>query len=224
MTATTQDRKTRELVTARELHWHHPVDGGSTIRKGVIVCLDSSGNLVEGAATSTFVTAGVSLEAKDNATGSNGDLTCKVGEGIYGPFASAGGGDAIAADDVGKACFVEDNQTLALTSNAGARPFGGIIRKVDSLGVYVQVGLDLSRAVTAAQAADIGALTLTALAGTANTTLEALPDPTDTPASADALRDDIVATLLPPLRNNIADVATQVNAIRTALRNAGLMA
>lgn len=51
-------------------------------------------------------------------------------------------------------------------------------------------------------------------AGTANTTVEALPDPTDTPASADALRDDIVANLLPALRNNFADLAAQINALK----------
>lgn len=51
-------------------------------------------------------------------------------------------------------------------------------------------------------------------AGTANTTVEALPDPADTPASADALRDDIVANLLPALRNNFADLAAQINALK----------
>ena len=51
-------------------------------------------------------------------------------------------------------------------------------------------------------------------AGTANTTVEAIPDPADTPASADALRDDIVANLLPALRNNFADLAAQINALK----------
>ena len=51
-------------------------------------------------------------------------------------------------------------------------------------------------------------------AGTANTTVEALPDPADTPASADALRDDIVTNLLPALRNNFADIVAQINALK----------
>lgn len=66
-------------------------------------------------------------------------------------------------------------------------------------------------------------LTFSAVAGTANTTLEALPNPTDTPATADALRDDLVATLLPPLRNNLADLSTAVNAILSALETAGVI-
>jgi hypothetical protein len=50
-------------------------------------------------------------------------------------------------------------------------------------------------------------------AGAANTTLQALPDPADTPATADALRDDVVANLIPALRNNYADLAASNNAI-----------
>ena len=50
-------------------------------------------------------------------------------------------------------------------------------------------------------------------AGTANTTIQALPDPTDTPATADALRDDLVAVHWPALRNNFADLAASDNAI-----------
>lgn len=53
--------------------------------------------------------------------------------------------------------------------------------------------------------------------GTTDSTLQAIPDPTDSPASADALRDDIVANVLPAIRNNLADLAAKLNAIRAAL-------
>jgi hypothetical protein len=55
--------------------------------------------------------------------------------------------------------------------------------------------------------------------GTANTTVQALPDPTDTPVTADNLRDDLVAVLIPALRNNFADVVAQINALRVDLEN-----
>lgn len=61
-------------------------------------------------------------------------------------------------------------------------------------------------------------------AGTANDTLAAIPDPADSPATADALRDDLVANTLPPLRNDLADLAAKVNAILAALRGAGIIA
>lgn len=59
--------------------------------------------------------------------------------------------------------------------------------------------------------------------GTANDTLQAIPDPADAPATADALRDDLVANALPAIRNDFADLAAKVNAIRTALVNLGLL-
>lgn len=49
--------------------------------------------------------------------------------------------------------------------------------------------------------------------GTANTTLQAIPDPADSPGTADALRDDIVANDLPAIRNNFADLAASNNAL-----------
>lgn len=59
--------------------------------------------------------------------------------------------------------------------------------------------------------------------GTANNTIQALTNPADAPATADALRDDLVANLIPELRNNFADLAAKVNEIRTALVNHGLL-
>jgi hypothetical protein len=56
--------------------------------------------------------------------------------------------------------------------------------------------------------------------GVANDTVQSLTDPVDSPASADALRDDLVANLVPELRNNFADLTAKVNAILIALRNA----
>lgn len=48
--------------------------------------------------------------------------------------------------------------------------------------------------------------------GTATTTLAAINDPGDTPADADALRDDLVANFTPRVRNAIASLAAQSDA------------
>ncbi len=60
--------------------------------------------------------------------------------------------------------------------------------------------------------------------GAANDTVQALTDPGDAPVDADALRDDLVANLIPELRNNYADLTAKVNDLLTALRNLGLIA
>jgi hypothetical protein len=59
--------------------------------------------------------------------------------------------------------------------------------------------------------------------GTANDTMTAIAAPTDSPADADALRDDIAAVMVPAINNNLADLQAKVNAILTALRNAGII-
>lgn len=60
-------------------------------------------------------------------------------------------------------------------------------------------------------------------AGVASLTLPVLPDPTDTPASADALRDDLVASVLPVLRDYIASLNAEIDKLKAALRAAGII-
>lgn len=73
------------------------------------------------------------------------------------------------------------------------------------------------------QASTVTALT-DSISGSVASTLAAIPDPADTPASADALRDDLVANTLPKIRNALSSIASTVNSIRTQLRASGLMA
>lgn len=84
-------------------------------------------------------------------------------------------------------------------------------------------GVALFAATPAAQPADMVALTDNS-GGTADNTIQAIPDPADAPLTADALRDDLVANALPAIRNDIADLTAKVNALRTALRSIGGMA
>ena len=60
--------------------------------------------------------------------------------------------------------------------------------------------------------------------GAANDTLTAVPVPADTPADADALRDDIATNVIPAINNNLADVQAKVNGILAALRGVGVVA
>ena len=53
--------------------------------------------------------------------------------------------------------------------------------------------------------------------GTADGTVQAMTDPADTPADADALRDDLVANFCLAVRNNFKEVTTTQTANRTAI-------
>lgn len=76
---------------------------------------------------------------------SNGDETVDVEEGTY-LLGNSAGVDAISADDVGHYCYVVDDETVALTSSGGTRPIAGVIREVDSLGVWVEIGANVAAA------------------------------------------------------------------------------
>ena len=73
------------------------------------------------------------IRDRDNSAGSAGDLVALVKRGtfLYANSATA----AVDADDKGKLCFVEDNQTVAETSTHNCK--AGIVIDVTSEGVWV---------------------------------------------------------------------------------------
>jgi hypothetical protein len=86
----------------------------------------------------------------------------------------------------------------------------------------VRTVLELGELATRDAADDVGALTDNS-GGSADQSIEAMNDPADSPTDADALRDDLVANLLPSIRNNFADLAAQLNDFRTKLQAKGIM-
>lgn len=134
MTATTNDRNT---LRRDALQFHYPIAADTKIPAGVIVCL-LAGVLVNGVADDEAVTVGVSEVAVDNTDGAASAEKVPVRRGCF-QFGNSASGDAITLANVGSACYVVDNQTVAKTSDTGARPVAGIIRDVDSNGVWVEI-------------------------------------------------------------------------------------
>lgn len=54
--------------------------------------------------------------------------------------------------------------------------------------------------------------------GTAAGDIDAIPDPSDSPATADALRDDLVTNVLPKIRNAVSDLAALLDTVRLAIQ------
>ena len=204
---------------------HMPVDAASHIRKGTMVAqLTGTGMLVPGSTASSGPCIGVATHESDNtASGaSDGDTRCAIETERVFVFDNGSNTDACSeATLLGAPVYMYDDHTVYDNDASGTLKRAGYFMGMEPDG---KVRVLIVAAGAPAVAGDVGALTYAAVAGTANTTLEAMADPTDAPATADALRDDIVANLLPKVRNNFADLASQVNAIRTALVNAGLMA
>lgn len=116
--------------------------GGTTVWAGSLVALNAgfaapgataTGRIATGRACATTVNAG--------ADGSNGYI--QVEPGVF-RWGNSSAGDAIADADIGKVCYIVDDQTVAKTDGTGTRSAAGIIYRVDSLGVWVITGLGVN--------------------------------------------------------------------------------
>lgn len=170
MSALTAERKTPKL--GQDVLSSYPTNAGiglaasTRLFAGGIVCLNSLGNAVPGTATLGLVAVGVAEKTVDNSTGLVNALRIVPRAGIFG-FNNSAAGDAIAAFNVGQACYIVDDNTVALTSNGGVRPLAGTIVAVDATspgqGQPAQVFVLIS---PQGQAPLIQAGTVTLIAGT----------------------------------------------------------
>ncbi len=133
MTALNKDRN-----TARRdgIQYPRQVAAGKNIFTGALVCLNSTGFLEPGSAGNTLVADGVAIESRDNTLGQDGDLICIVDKRPH-RFANSADADLITIAQIGDACYVVDDQTVAKTNGGGARPSAGTITDVDDSGVWV---------------------------------------------------------------------------------------
>lgn len=109
--------------------------------KGGLVATDATGYAVSGAAISAtgLKVWGIALKDWDNTGGANAAISVDVEGGIY-PFANLGG-DPIVQATMGVTVFVEDDQTVRLTSNTSTRSNAGTFLGFDENGLpLVRVG------------------------------------------------------------------------------------
>jgi len=134
--------------------------GSTTIYQGGIVMLDSSGYARPGATATGMIGAGVALSNggldRWANTGADGASDVNYDEGIFGPFINSGGGDALAAGDEGKPCYIVDDQTVAKTDNAGARSPAGRVHSVTTDGVYIEMSRNTGRQIAEEQVLSTG--------------------------------------------------------------------
>lgn len=130
MAALTGPRNTREMALGA---LPFPVAANTTVYAGGIGVLEG-GYLVPGKAGTGLVTVG-RIERTATAVAA-GDERVAVKPGVY-PWGNSASADLIEQDDVGKLCYVVDDQTVALTSASNTRSVAGRIVAVDDAGVWV---------------------------------------------------------------------------------------
>lgn len=133
MTALTADRNTPRLEGSDKVML---MAAAAKIFAGAIVMRNATGFATKGATAVGSHGAGMALERVDNSAGSAGDLPITVREGVF-SFANSAAADEIVDDDIGKLCYVVDDQTVAKTHGANTRSIAGIIAGLDAQGVHV---------------------------------------------------------------------------------------
>jgi hypothetical protein len=136
------------LITEKAMPWacnHAPAVAADSTQflKGGILVLDQADGKVKKASTAAgLIALGVCQE--NYLTGTSNTRRIRTRNGVWGPFANSAAADAIAADDIGKDCFIVDDNTVALTSNSSARSRAGQVYEVDSSGVWVSFTFPLA--------------------------------------------------------------------------------
>lgn len=125
----------------------YPIAANVQIFKGALVGIDADGRVVPGdtIANGCLSALGKASATYDNRTGSvlggaAGAVDVEVEYGTFGWVTKTGAGDDIAANDVGKVCYVVDDQTVALTSNTDTRGIAGFVSEVREGKPYVWMG------------------------------------------------------------------------------------
>jgi hypothetical protein len=131
----TAERDTRRLAEGHI--FSYPVKAATKIYAGALVALNG-GVAQGGAAATTLHAVGRAEETVDNSGGSDGDAQIKVRRGIF-CFDNSTSTDAITMSQVGTACYIVDDHTVAKTDGSSARSVAGTVRFVDAAGVWVEI-------------------------------------------------------------------------------------
>lgn len=103
-----------------------PIAAATKIWAGAIVCKNTAGYAVPGAATNTLIVLGIASETVDNTAGANGALRVPIEECVA--DCANLGADPVSFVDVGKLVYLADDQSIAKTDDTGARPPAGVLK------------------------------------------------------------------------------------------------
>jgi hypothetical protein len=135
MTALTKDRNTHRRDGVQ---FNDPVAANVKIFAGSLYCLNATGYAVPGSTSTTLKARGRAEETVDNTGGAAGAKSVEGRRGLF-QFANSASTDEITRADINAQCYVVDDQTVAKTHATNTRSVAGVIRDVDSGGVWVEI-------------------------------------------------------------------------------------
>lgn len=131
MAALTQDT-TATILRENEM-FSFPAAAATQFYKGGLVAINASNVAVKMTATTGLKCVGVCQENVNNSAGAAGALQVPVRRGLH-RFTN---GESIVLSDIGAAAYANDDQTIYKTLTGRSQV--GIIRDVDSAGVWVEI-------------------------------------------------------------------------------------
>ncbi|MBX3131631.1 MAG: hypothetical protein KF718_33250 [Polyangiaceae bacterium] len=139
--ALSDDKDVTELDSSFSMeHALAGTDSTQYYRGGLVCIKGSTGKVVKGAVAADLTPIGRCEERI--LTGSSTTHKVKARSGIF-LFKNSSAGDAIAATEIGKDCYIVDDETVAKTSDTAARSAAGKVYDVTSAGVWVAVRFPL---------------------------------------------------------------------------------
>lgn len=135
MAALTQDRNT-PLKDAELISFL--VAATTKIYAGSLVVANASGYAAPGSVATTLTALGRAEEQVDNTAGANGAKSVNVRRCKAFKFANHGA-DLVVQADVGKTCYIVDDQTVAKTNGTSTRSAAGKVLAVEADGVWVYI-------------------------------------------------------------------------------------
>ena len=134
MTALSKSRTVRSIPG---FMFSYPVLADAVIHQGAIVVLTAAGYAKPAVTGTGLIAVGIARESVDATGLSSGDISIEIEEMIAECQNSAG--DEITIADIGKVCFLADDQTVAKTDGTGTRSPAGVVKKIEGGRVFVKI-------------------------------------------------------------------------------------
>jgi len=152
MTALTEDKQI-ELQDGVERPFQ--VAASQKIYGGALTCVNAAGYALKGSDTAGLIFQGISMEQKDNSSGSNGDLSIVLRRrGLIKVIMDT----AITIANIGDNVFLVDDQTVDLSGNVSNNIFCGIIAGyIDTTHAWIDIEPAIRQADVATHIADTSA-------------------------------------------------------------------
>lgn len=114
-----------------------PLAANAKIYGGALVAANATGFAVPGSVATTLTYLGRAENKVDNTGGADGAKSIQVRRKKAFKWVNSGA-DPISQADLGKVCYIVDDQTVAKTNGTGTRSAAGKVMALDTDGVWVE--------------------------------------------------------------------------------------